>query len=265
MFFIRLIIAFIVTRITSSFLLGVLAFFLMGAWSNYLKRKAWSAGTSQRQTVFMKTVFNLMGCLAKVDGHISEEEISHVERFMQKQGMSEENQAQAKQYFRHGAAPEFNIDAALNEFIQYCGQGNMRQVLLAYLAGIALADGKIHIAEEQLLRQVANTLGFNDQIFAHLMEMFRNQGHFSGGEQQYSYSQNTPPPQSAIDDAYAALGLSKTVTDVELKKAYRKLMSQYHPDKLTGQGVPEDMIKMATEKTKEIQIAYDLIKKARGL
>ena len=50
------------------------------------------------------------------------------------------------------------------------------------------------------------------------------------------------------------------VTNEEIKRAYRKLMSQYHPDKLIGQDVPEDMIAMATEQVKEIQLAYDMIK-----
>ena len=46
---------------------------------------------------------------------------------------------------------------------------------------------------------------------------------------------------------------------------WRKLMSQYHPDKLIGQGMPEDMIAMATEQSKEIQLAYDMIRKNRNL
>jgi DnaJ like chaperone protein len=54
-------------------------------------------------------------------------------------------------------------------------------------------------------------------------------------------------------------------TDQQIKRAYRKLMSQHHPDKLMGQGVPEDMIQVATEKAKEIQLAYDLIKQQRGI
>ncbi len=57
-----------------------------------------------------------------------------------------------------------------------------------------------------------------------------------------------------MDDAYKALGVSKDSTDAEIKRAYRKLMSQYHPDKLIGQGMPEDMIAMATEQAKEIQL-----------
>jgi DnaJ like chaperone protein len=69
----------------------------------------------------------------------------------------------------------------------------------------------------------------------------------------------------ALGDAYKALGVTKDSTDAEIKRAYRKLMSQYHPDKLMGQGVPEDMIAMATEQAKEIQLAHDLIKKSRNI
>ena len=69
---------------------------------------------------------------------------------------------------------------------------------------------------------------------------------------------NSPQPLSK------ALGVNKDMTDQEIKRAYRKLMSQYHPDKLMGQGLPEDMIAVATEQAKEVQVAYDLITKRRN-
>jgi len=59
------------------------------------------------------------------------------------------------------------------------------------------------------------------------------------------------------------LKVSEAASDTEIKKAYRKLISEYHPDKLMGQGVPEDMIKVATERSQKVQTAYDLIKKTR--
>ena len=57
--------------------------------------------------------------------------------------------------------------------------------------------------------------------------------------------------------------MSPETSDREIKRAYRKLISQYHPDKLIGQGVPEDMIEQATERSKEIHAAYELIEKHR--
>jgi DnaJ like chaperone protein len=70
--------------------------------------------------------------------------------------------------------------------------------------------------------------------------------------------------QSQLDDAYKVLGVSPSVSDAELKKAYRKLMSENHPDKLAGRGLPESMREMAEERTREISHAYDIIKQARS-
>jgi DnaJ like chaperone protein len=210
----------------------------------------------QRQAVFLETVFTLMGKLAKADGHISRDEINHVEDFMRKMGMTSEHRQLAISQFKQGSAPDFNLDATLNRFLEHCGKTlHLRQVLLMYLIVMALADGKIDTAEHNFLKQLANRLGYSDTEFQQLLDMVLNQSHFGQGQ---------PVSQSSIQDAYKALGVTENNTDQEIKRAYRKLMSQYHPDKLIGQGVPEDMVAVATEQAKEIQIAYDLIKKHRG-
>ena len=73
-----------------------------------------------------------------------------------------------------------------------------------------------------------------------------------------------PSPQHKLEDAYTALGLSPSATDAEIKQAYRRLMSQNHPDKLAGKGLPESMREMAEERSREISTAYAVIKEARG-
>lgn len=210
-----------------------------------------------RQAVFLETVFTLMGKLAKVDGQISQDEIDHVERFMQKLGMTPEHRTQAIAWFKKGAGQDFDVESTYKRFMAVCGHTkDLRQVLLVYLIATALADGHFHPAEEALLTEIASHLGYDQTAFKQLMEMVLNQSHF--GSPQAS-------PAEALDDAYKALGVAKDSTDQEIKRAYRKLMSQYHPDKLMGQGVPEDMIAVATEQAKEIQLAYDLIKKSRNI
>ena len=73
------------------------------------------------------------------------------------------------------------------------------------------------------------------------------------------------PRADALTDAYEILGVPKTATDAEVKRAYRRLMSQNHPDKLASRGLPESMRELAEERTREINTAYDLIKDSRNL
>lgn len=210
-----------------------------------------------RQAVFLETVFVSMGKLAKADGRVSEEEVAHVEQFMQKLGMAAQHREQAIKLFKQGADPAFDIYPAYQRFISVCGNTkNLREVLLAYLIVMALADGHFHPAEEALLTEIAGYLGYGPEAFKQMIEMVLNQSHFGGGKTATA---------AALDDAYKALGVTKDSSDAEIKRAYRKLMSQYHPDKLMGQGVPDDMIAMATEQAKEIQLAYDLIKTNRNI
>ncbi|MEQ8205445.1 MAG: DnaJ domain-containing protein, partial [Woeseia sp.] len=74
-----------------------------------------------------------------------------------------------------------------------------------------------------------------------------------------------PPSQSRLADAYEALGISPDASPSEIKRAYRKLMSQNHPDKLASRGLPESMRPVAEERSREINTAYDLIKASRDL
>jgi len=212
---------------------------------------------AHRQSVFLGTVFALMGKIAKADGRVSEQEIAHVEMMFQKLGMSTEHRQQAIVLFKNGSAADFDIRPTLNKFMDVCGHTNsLKQMLLVYLIVMAFADGVLDPAEENLLKEIAQHLGYSQEAFQHILAMVTNQSHFASGQV------NTA---SSLEDAYKALGVSRENSDLEIKRAYRKLMSQYHPDKLMGQGMPEDMIKMATAQAQEVQVAYDLIKKSRGL
>ena len=212
---------------------------------------------AMRQAVFLEILFISMGKLAKADGHVSQAEITHIEQFMQKLGMTEAHRAQAIVLFKKGTAPEFDIKPTYARFMSVCGHTkNLKDVLLVYLIVMAMADGHFHPAEEALLTDLASQLGYDQAAFKHMVEMVQNQTHF-GGQQVDS--------ATALEDAYKALGVTKESSDGEIKRAYRKLMSQYHPDKLMGQGLPEDMITVATEQAKEIQLAHDLIKKHRNI
>jgi len=216
----------------------------------------------QRQ--FFRTVFQLLGKLAKTDGRVSEEEVAHTEYLMRQMGLHGEHRREAIEFFKQGSQPEFSVDEALREFNAVCGRNlNLKRMLLNYLVSLALADGELAEPEEFFLRQVAGHLGISPALFDQLMGMIKAQTRFRGYQ-----SRDYQPGRSDkydLDTAYAALGIPSSSTDAEVKRAYRKLISENHPDKLMGQGVPEDMIKLATERSQEIQTAYDLIKAARSI
>ena len=242
-------------------LFGALLGLFLGSIAD--RARAYGAGginplqNALRQSVFLETMFISMGKLAKADGRVSQDEIEHVELLMQKLGMTPEHRAQAIALFKRGADPAFTIESTYARFMAVCGHTrHLKQVLLVYLIAMATADGDIHPAEESVLADIAHRLGFDQAAFSQLIAMVLNQSHFAAGQ---------PATESALEDAYKALGVTKENTDQEIKRAYRKLISQYHPDKLIGQGLPEDMIALASEKAKEIQLAHDLIKQSRNI
>lgn len=258
------------------FWVGVLGFFVGGfiSWKltgglvGYLSRANGLGDTPAqrrvRQALFLKTVFTLMGKLAKADGRVSEQEIAHIEKLFRQLNLTSEHRKEAIRLFKLGSSPDFSITPLLEEFNRECGEsGPLKQMLMIYLIGAANADGKIHTAESSLLRRISQSLGYSEAQLQQLLAMSRGQDHFSGGQNSNQQYGNYPSSRSSLNAAYQALGVKKTDSDADIKKTYRRLIREFHPDKLMGQGLPEDMVKKATERSQEIQTAYDFIKKSR--
>ena len=212
------------------------------------------------KTSFFETTFLLAGHLAKADGRVSQQEIDHTEQLFVQMGLSAEHRRRAIELFRRGAASDFQLEATVNAFLQTCGpQRQLQQTMLLFLISLALADQVIDPAEHGALVRIAKLMGLGTAQLEQLLRMAQAQDHFHG---RGGYAAQ---PGTSLEDAYTALGVSSDVDDKALKRAYRKLMSENHPDKLIAQGVPEDMVKLATERSQEIQAAYEMIRKHRGL
>ena len=260
----------------SSFFAGFVGFFvggfisfklsggLLGQLSGFGNVGGVTGIKTEKQSIFFQTVFTLMGKLAKADGRVSEVEIAHVEKFMTQLNMSPTNRKKAINHFQTGAKADYEIDEVIEKFLRVTENSpNLKQMLMVYLLRVAAADGQLNQKETDLMREVSQKVGYSEQQFAQLMAMLQGQDQFAGGQYQRGGASNYTSVD-AVAAAYQALGVSKDDSDAEIKKAYRRLIREYHPDKLMGQGLPEEMIKEATERSQEIQTAYDTIKKSRG-
>lgn len=232
-----------------------------------------SKETIQQQAIFFHALFSALGHICKADGHVTTQEIKIASRLMDDMKLHGDLRKEAQQAFREGKAKDFPLSEMLTTFKQNAhGRRDILQVFLEILIAAACADGRITADEMRVLQTVAASLGFNAADLQFLVATFeagerfrRGQGfHQSGsGQRQRQYHEHYTST-TALSDAYKILGVSDKVDDKEIKRAYKKRMSEHHPDKLAAKGLPEQAMEMANKRTQEIQSAYELIKEKRG-
>ncbi len=218
------------------------------------------AGVGDRervQTAFFTALFSVMGHVAKADGRVSEDEIAMARHLMQQMALDEAQRKLAIELFNKGKQADFDLDGVIQQFRQECHRRRtLMQMFMETLLHAAYADNVLDPSEQRLLEHISEMLGFSRLFYQQMHVRVQAQRYFhTGGETQSSEKQ--------LQEAYEILGISHDAKDAEIKKAYRRLMNQHHPDKLVSKGLPEEMIKLATEKTQKIKAAYETIKKAR--
>lgn len=220
---------------------------------------------SQIQQIFFRTTFLVMGYVAKADGRVSEAEIQVARNVMNRMGLNEAMRHQAIEYFTQGKQANFRLEQALADLAQVA---HNNKVLLRMFVEIqtqaAMADGSMSSAKQAVLKTISQRLGFAPFDFNVFEDLFRYQHGYQQRSQQQNYQQ-ARRASFPLREAYALLGIPDSASDAEVKRAYRRSMSQNHPDKLVAKGLPEGMIKLATEKTQNIKAAYEAICAARGI
>ena len=211
----------------------------------------------QIQLAFFTTTFSVMGYLAKVDGQVTQDEINMARQIMGKMRLNAQQRQVAIKLFNEGKQGHFVLDDTLRQFRQITGRRTtVLQMFVEIQAYGAFADGTLHPNESKTLKHIFQMLGFNSLDYAHITERVQAELHLG----QQRFANDTICEQ----DAYALLGVDNNTSMQDIKKAYRRLMNQHHPDKLVAKGLPEEMIAVATEKTQKIKSAYDYIKQQRG-
>jgi DnaJ like chaperone protein len=233
---------------------------------------------------FLTAAFRFLGYIAHCDGPINRSEIDRLKIHMKKMNLSEVEQRQALHLFKSGTAPDFNSSQALQEF-RAATTPKLIQILLVHLITMARADGYLMEKELHAIQWTARELGYKSIVFNQLLKMIYAQDQLALSRnppkpaQQNTYSaphreqakthhhsnNQTSSHNQDLQKAYKILGVSADMTDDEIRRAYKKLASQLHPDKLMSQDLAQENIDAATERFKRIQAAFSFVKKHRSL
>ncbi|CNF62282.1 co-chaperone DjlA [Yersinia massiliensis] len=233
------------------------------------KRRGYFADQQTRQVIFFRATFQVMGHLTKAKGRVTEVDIQLASQLMDRMQLHGEARTAAQQAFREGKESGFPLRERLQELRSVCfGRFDLIRMFLEIQLQAAFADGSLHPNERQVLYVIAEELGISRGQFDQFLSMieggrqFGGHGGQHGGYSRGGYQQASNGP--TMEDACKVLGVNSSDDSVVIKRAYRKLMGEHHPDKLVAKGLPPEMMEMAKQKAQEIQAAYDLIKREKG-
>ena len=228
-----------------------------------LKGLEFSPGDQERvQTAFFTATFSVMGYVAKADGRVSPQEIQLATAIMDQMHLDPDRRRAAIKLFDEGKRVDFPLDEVIDQFRRECHRRyTLMQMFVEIQLQAAYADGDMHADERGLLLHICDRLGFSRHVFEHLDAIIRASLGMAGARGGAEYR----TPKQKLKTAYQVLDVSEDASDAEVKRAYRRLMSQHHPDKLVSKGLPEEMIELAKQKTQDIRQAYEEIKERRGM
>ena len=217
---------------------------------------------------YIAPLFALIGAVAKADGRVSEAEIAIAERLMARMGLDQDDRRTAIDAFNEGKQPEFNATAVIDELRHWVGHRRDHAFpVIDVVIETVLAEGNPSPEKMALLRQLAFALRVSDMELMALMAMKGYAWNAGAGGRAYGGRSNgggyVPPQRNTQGpDPYAILGIQRDADDRAIKRAYRKLISEHHPDRLGD--LPEDMRRRAEARASEINAAYERIKAERG-
>ncbi len=199
-------------------------------------------GDPTKSIAFTIGVIILSAKMAKADGVVTRDEIN---AFKQMFKVPEDEVANVTRVFNQARKDSAGFEPYARQLADmFVGNPAVLEELLSCLAHIAHADGKIHPDELTFLEAVSDIFGLDHSAFERVTALERS---------------------GADSDPYRVLGVDRTISDAELKSAYRALVRENHPDRLIAQGLPEEFIDLANDKLAAINNAYDTVQQARGI
>jgi DnaJ like chaperone protein len=206
-------------------------------------RRITAENSNNPDVTFFVAAFSMIAKIAKADGRVSEAEMKSIEDFMTNDlALNQASRMIAVNIFKTAINSQETFESfAVQFYNQFKDQPQLLEMMIDILARVSAADDKMSPEEERLILKASNIFNFGQD---------RRDAIISRHVKQ-------------TDKYYAILGCAKTDSLDEIKKRYRKLILEYHPDKIVSKGLPEDFMKFANDKFREIKEAYDIIKKER--
>jgi len=214
------------------------------------------------QEAFFRATFQVMGHVAKADGRVSEDDIRAARAMMNELRLGEREVKFAIELYTAGKAKAFPVDATLQQLARaFDGRPELRRMFVQIQLQAALwgagAESAFDPQTRGAIKRVCEALDVSAYELVQMEALLRMQ--------KSAPQSGTQAAGSRLKQAYEVLGVSAGASDGDVTKAYRRLMSQNHPDKLHAKGLPESMMKVAEEKTRQILAAYEAIRAARGM
>ena len=217
---------------------------------------------------FITATFAVMGYMTTIEEHSAEDKVKLAKHVMDRIGIREERRGEALRLFNEGQKPDFPLQTIIGQFYVACkNEPSLLEMFLEIQLYAAHYFGKINPLVKQTLLTICYQMDMGNGDYNRIERLVKAE-----------YQSPTPTPKiranskkprirrgksAGLEDAYAMLNTTPDATDEEVKAAYRRLTSKHHPDKLVAQGMSDDVLKSAEEKTRLIRAAYERIREVR--
>lgn len=245
---------------------GAILGFLLDKSIAVLKQPAFTkispAELSRLQREFFIATFAVMGHVAATHRNVATDENEALNKVIARLNLPSDVHQEAEELYSEGKSEDFDLNRVLLPFYNACHhQRHLLEMFLEIQLLAAFKDGEIHPEQNQLLLNIARMLELSRADYDRILSTIRAEDHFMKDK---PVGISSPDAIASDGDAYAILYLPPTASNEEIKTAYRRLISMHHPDKLVAKGLPEEMLKLAEDKTREIRLAYERIRAIRN-
>ena len=188
---------------------------------------------------FLSVILILFASVMKADGVQKKSELEYIKKFLVSQfGVNQTKQL--LQIFKKILEQDYSLEEVCLQIKSKMDKASRLQ-LIHILFGLSQSDGDVHPEEIKVINKISNLLGISNTEYQSIESMFKED----------------------LDSAYKVLGINSNSTDLEIKKAYRRMANKFHPDKIAHLG--EEYKNIAQEKFKSVSDAYHKIKKDRNI